>query len=361
MNQTQLRLAGSLIAATALLLSSCTQPPAPKAPIRPVLTQTVKLESLWHDATYSGDIQARYDTSLGFRIGGKIIDRRVDVGDIVEAGALLARLDPEDSQLAIANATAQLSAATADQEMAQSDLQRYSALRKKNYASQAELTRYRNSYNVSLARLKQAEAELAVTRNQSAYTELHSDRGGVITNVLAEEGEVVAAGHTVFKLALQDNKEVDIAVPENRLQQIKTTKQIEITLWAVPDRIFEGHIREISPGADPITRTYRVKISLLNPDPAVQLGMTASAHFRRPIPGQLARIPLSALYQREGKPAVWLIEPKKMQVELHDVTVVEYQETSVIIGSGLESGDQVVIAGVHKLAPGQHVRLPGKQ
>jgi len=349
-----------LFAITALVISGCSKPPTPEAPIRPVLSQTVKLESLWHDSIYSGDIQARYDTSLGFRIGGKIIDRRVSVGDVVESGTLLARLDPEDAQLAIANASAQLSAAKADQEMARSDLQRYSALRKKNYASQAELTRYRNKNNVAHARLKQAEAALAVAQNQSAYTELHSDRSGVITDVMAEEGEVVAAGHTVFKLALEENKEVDISVPENRLQQIKTTEKIDINLWAVPNKSFEGRIREISPGADPVTRTYRVKITLLNPIPEVQLGMTASARFRRPIPGQVTRLPLTALYQRDGKPAVWLVNSQEMKVSLQDVSVVEYQETSVIVGDGLSNGDRVVTAGVHKLTVGQQVRLPRK-
>lgn len=361
MNMVTRLITGSFLTLFLIGLSGCNTPAAPEAPIRPVLTQTVKLESLWHDAIYSGDIQARYDTSLGFRIGGKIIDRKVDIGDTVLPGSLLARLDPEDSQLAIANTTAQLSAAKADQEMARSELQRYTALRKKNYSSQAELTRYRNKYNVAKARLRQAEAELAVTRNQSAYTELHSNREGVITHVLAEEGEVVAAGQTVFKLALQANKEVGISVPENRLEEIKSIKKIDISLWAVPDKQFAGEIREISPGADPVTRTYQVKISILDPEPAVQLGMTASARFRRPIPGQVTALPLSALYQMEGKPAVWIVDPDKLTVHLQAITIVEYQETSIIIDSGVKTGDKVVIAGVHKLTPNQSVRLPKKR
>jgi len=203
-----------------LLLAACNKPVPPEKPVRPVLTQVVELGQLWGGMSFSGDVRARYDTSRGFRIGGKIIERPVDVGDRVKAGTLMARLDPQDSELATLNAKAQVAAARADFDKAKADLDRYRSLLSKKYISQAEFTKFKNLFNVAEARLEQSQAELAVTRNKGKYTELRSDRDGVITTVAAEVGQVVASGQTVVKLALSNEKEVVIAVPENRLDKL---------------------------------------------------------------------------------------------------------------------------------------------
>ncbi len=346
-----------LLLLSGILLASCNKSTPPVKAIRPVLTQAVTLEALWNEVSYSGDVHPRFETSLGFRIGGKIIERPAEVGDHIKPGTLLARLDPKDSELAITNATAQVAAAQADFDKARADLKRYESLLKKKYISQSEYTSFKNLFNVANARLQQAKAELAVTRNKAGYTELRSDREGVITAVMAELGQVVAAGQPVVKLALSDEKEVVIAVPENRRAELAQAQEIKIELWALPKILFDGKIREISPDTDPITRTYAVKVTILSKSPQIQLGMTATVFFRRRMPGLMARLPLTALYQDNGQDAVWLVDPETKKVELTSVEVAAYRENTVIIKDGLKPGQIVVIAGVHKLAPGQRVRL----
>jgi len=340
-----------------LLLAACDKPVPPEKPVRPVLTQVVELEQLWDEMSFSGDVRARYDTSRGFRIGGKIIERPVDVGDRVKAGTLMARLDPQDSELATLNAKAQVAAARADFDKAKADLDRYRSLLSKKYISQAEFTKFKNLFNVAEARLEQSQAELAVTRNKGKYTELRSDRDGVITTVAAEVGQVVASGQTVVKLALSNEKEVVIAVPENRLDKLGGAQEVRVELWAVPGATFNGSIREISPGADPVTRTYAVRIRILTDDPRIQLGMTATTSFLREIPGDMAKLPLTSLYQEQGHNAVWLVDRDSGKVKLREIEIAEYHENSLIVRSGLKPGEIVVTAGVHKLAPGQQVRI----
>lgn len=351
------RLAAAGLLAAAFLLGGCDRAQTDAEPIRPVLSQVVAIGPYWRDANYSGDVRARHQTALGFRISGKIIERLAEVGDTVQAGQLLARLDPEDYRLRLMNAQAGLAAAQAEKNKAEADLKRYSILLRKKLISEADYTDYRNAYEVAKARLDQAQAELAVTRNQAEYTALRADRGGVITAVEAETDQVVGVGQTVMRMALAEEKEVVIAVPEKRLEELSRADDIHITLWADPDAAYRGKIREISPGADPVTRTYKVKVAILEPGARVQLGMTATVDVRQRLEGKVAQLPLSAVFQKDGKPAVWLVSPETGEVGLVPVAVAEYRHDVVLIRSGLRDGQRVVTAGVHKLHPGQKVRL----
>lgn len=338
-------------------LMGCESPEAPEKKVRPVLSQLVEKVENWQEYTYSGEILARHMVPLSFRISGKILDRSVDVGDEVHAGTLLAKLDPADYELQLIEAEARLSAVKAEKNKADSDLVRYRELLSKELVSDSLYTDFANKQSVASARLRQAEAELEVTRNQAGYTSLQSDQAGVVTVVEVEKGQVVTAGQTVLRLALEGNKEVMIAVPENRLEELKNADQIRVSLWANPDRSYKGVLREISPGADPITRTYRAKITLLDADAAVQLGMTATVDIRRKINGEVVHLPLNSIYQQDdGSPAVWVIN-EDGQVDLVSVELGGYTSTDVLIRSGLLSGQRVVTAGVHKLSPGQQVRL----
>lgn len=329
---------------------------APK-PIRPVLTQTVQFQPYWQESSYAGDVRARYETALGFRISGKIIERLVEVGDEVEAGTDLARLDPADYRLRLSEAAAELAAAKAQYNKASTDLDRYAALLKKQVVSHSEFTNYRNAFDVAKARLEQAEAELEVTRRQTEYTTLQTDSAGVVTALEAEVGQVVGAGQTVVRLALSGSKEAVIAVPEHRLEDLRAADDIRISLWALPGKIYTGAVREISPGADPVTRTYRIRISIEDAGPEVQLGMTANALVKRQLHQEVVQLPLSAIFQKDGKPAVWVVDAAALNVGLVPVDIVQYRQDGALIRSGLNNGQVVVTAGVHKLVPGQRVRL----
>ncbi len=339
------------------VLAACGKEEA-KAP-EPRLVNVVRVNpgSGSNEIAYSGDVRARYETNLGFRVAGKIVARNVEVGTVVRTGDVLARLDPEDQKLNAQSAQSQLAAAKSEYEQIKADLERYTDLYKKEFISQAEYDRRVSSLDVARARLEQARAQLSVTQNQTGYTALAADHGGVVTAIQAEVGQVVAAGQIVMKLARTDDKEVVISVPENRLSELNGSRDIAITLWANPGSKYRGRVREISPSADPVTRTYAAKISVLNPDAAMKLGMTANVYLKSAQRSASALLPATALFQDNGKAAVWVVDPAGSTVKLVPVEVGEYIEDKVAITSGLKQGDVVVRAGVHKLFDGEKVRV----
>jgi multidrug efflux system membrane fusion protein len=339
-------------------LAACQRepPPAPDNP-RPVTTVTVAPAGAAAQVSYTGDVRARYETALGFRVPGKLIARNVEVGTQVKRGALLGRLDPSDYQLNIEAARSQLAAARSDFLQAEDDLKRYKDLYEKRFISAAEFDRKQTAFDVSKAKLEQAQAQLGVNQNQSAYTALRADHNGIITALEAEVGQVLNAGQPVLRLARPEEKEVVVSVPESRLHELKSAQQVVVTLWASPGVKFRGRIREVSPSADPVTRTYTVKVTVVDRAPAIQLGMTANVLLGSDGGEPVIRLPLTALYQKGQEPAVWIVDPKTSQVVLRPVTVARYTEEAVEIASGLGAGEVVVRAGVHKLTPGQKVRV----
>ena len=338
-------------------LSACSKKEEVKTITRPVLTQQVKIQENWQQATYAGEVKARYKMALGFRIGGKIVERFIEVGDVVKPGTLLAKLDPDDSKLQLMQAGGALEAAKAEKRKAQLDLKRYTKLYKDKMISATEHLQFSNSLDIAKAKYTQAEAHLEVTRNQSDYTHLYADKGGVITSLEMEVGQVIVAGQTVVNLALPEEKEVIIAVAESRLNEVRNADEVKVSLWIDPKHFYKGKIREISPGADPVTRTYTVKISLLGAGEQAQLGMTTTVIIIQKENEMVAKLPLTAIFQKESKPAVWIYSPESSQVHLQPVAILEYQFDSVLIQSGLKEGEVVVVAGVHKLHEDQRVRL----
>jgi len=343
-----------------LLLAACDRaPPAPE-PIRPVRVVSVAPQLHESRSSYTGEVRARYETNLAFRVGGKIVARYVEIGSEVKKGAPLARLDPEDTRLATQNARAQLSAAQANFNQAQTELSRYKKLFESRVISQAELDRRQNTYNTAEAQLDSARSQLRSAQNQMDYTELHADADGVVTAIGVETGQVVSAGQTVMKLARPEEKEVVFNVAENRLDELRNATNIAISLWAQPDKEYSGVVREIAPGADPATRTYAVKVSVQNPPASMRLGMTSTVSIVRRSEASMVALPLSALYQQGSEPAVWIYSgPSEGEgkVELRPVKVAAFIERAVLIADGLKEGEKVVTAGVHKLIPGQTVRL----
>ena len=337
--------------------AGCSEKPQATPEPRLVNVVRVTIGSVSSDVGYSGEVRARYETALSFRVPGKIVARNVEVGGMAKKGDVLARLDPEDQQLNARSAQSQLAAAKSEYEQSKAELERYTDLYQKEFISKAEFDRRQNTYNVAKARLDQAQAQLAVTRNQTGYTELAADHAGVVTVIPIEVGQVVAAGQTVMKLARTDDREVAISIPENRLVELSAAREIDISLWADPSKLYKGRLREVSPSADPVTRTYAAKISVLNADPAMKLGMTANVYLRGVQRTVAVMLPATALFQDNGQAAVWIVDKTASQVKLVPVEVGEYVEDKVAVLSGLSPGDMVVRAGVHKLFAGEKVRV----
>jgi RND family efflux transporter MFP subunit len=346
-----------LVLALGLTLSSCQKKVEPQEEIRPVRVEKMSVTQLGLESGYSGEVRARYETPLAFRVPGKIVERKVEVGSLVKSGQVLAQLDTQDFALSKESAAAQLASARADYEFARADLSRYSELLSKRFISQAEFQKRQTAFDTAKARLEQIQAQLKQTQNQVRYTTLTSPEDGVITAIDGESGQVVSAGQVVMKLAQPSEKEVVIAIPESRLAEMRETDTIKISLWADQTKIYAGKIREISPNADPVTRTYSAKISILQASEAIKLGMTASVFLKDAVLRPAYVLPLTAIYQtNDQKPAVWVVDPTSSKVNLTPVQLGEYKENKATVMAGLRDGQLVVTAGVHKLFAGQVVK-----
>lgn len=336
-------------------LQGCSSKAATPAPPRNAIVAHPQTADALNAEVYSGDVHARYESQLGFRVAGKIKARLVDVGAHVQAGQVLAELDPLDLRLQVASAQAGLSSAQASRDMSQSEYNRYHALLDKHFISQTQVDVQNNALKAAQAQVKQMQAALAVAQNQADYTTLRADHTGIITTISAEAGQVVGAGQSIATLARDGDLEVEIAVPENRVADYHIDAPASIEAWADAGKHLNGHLREISPEADHVTRTYRVRVSLDDADPAPKLGQTARVYFVDSGGAQQALVPLSALYELAGKPAVWLVDAKTHQVHLAPVNVADYREQGVALDSGVSAQQWIVTAGVHKLRDGEAI------
>lgn len=338
-----------------VLLAACGSEPAPKDLPRRVAMLVVAVGNADEVVNYSGEVRPRIESALSFRVGGKIAARLVQVGDTVKAGQVLARLDPADVELNAAAARAQLAAAESERTLAKAEVERYRELRGKNFISQSALDAREATAKSAQGRWEAAQAQSGLARNQSGYAALTADAAGVVATVQAEVGQVVAAGQPVLSVARPGEKEVAIAVPENRVAELRQASTVSVTLWADAKHNYRGRIREISPAADPVTRTYAVRVAIVDADEQVRLGMTANVLLQRQGSAPSALLPATAIFQSAGKPAVWLIKADN-SVELRPVAVGAFREDGVRVDSGLQAGDKVVAAGVHKLIAGEVVR-----
>ena len=355
-----MKISGFLVAlavAATVALAGCSREEAAAPAPRSVIAQVVGTKPTDGANIYSGEVRARYENDLAFRVAGKVTARLVDVGAAVTKGQSLARLDPQDAQLGVEAARSQRAMAEADHVLAKAELERYRDLYARNFVSRAVLDARETTFNTSKARLEQAKAQLATAQNQSSYTTLVAEADGVITAVNLEPGQVVSAGQTVMRFARPDEKEVAINLPETRLGELREAKEIFVSVWAAPDKPYRGRIREVAPNADAATRTFTVKIALLNPDAAVRLGMTANVALGDGAPQQVITLPLTAITQLDGQPAVWVVDPRTSKVNLRPVAVGAYREDGVVVRDGLRPGEIVVMVGVHKLLPDETVHV----
>ena len=336
-------------------LAACTpKTEPPPEPPRVVRTLTVGAAPVSDTLAFSGEVKPRHETRLGFRVSGKITERLVDVGAQVKAGQVLVRLDATDLALAVRAADSRVDAASTALDQARANFNRFTTLRDKSFISEAELERYRSAFAAATAGLDSARSEASFNRNQLDYTTLKADANGVITSVDAEAGQVVAAGTPVMMLAREGEREIAIFVPEDKLDALRTASAISVSLWAAPHQQWPGRVRELSPAADPLTRTYAARISVAN-DAALQLGMSATVRVSREAADTRIRLPLSALIKDNAGHAVWRVEGQT--VHRQPLVVGETQGNEVVILSGLTPGQVVVTAGVHLLHEGQAVQL----
>lgn len=343
-----------LLVSTGLLLSACGKN-APEASIeRTVLVQPAQASAQSSISVLTGEIRARHEVDLAFRVGGKIVARLVDAGTVVKPGMPLARLDPADLQASAQAARAQLAAAEHDASTAQAERTRYADLLSKKFVSQAVFDAKDNAAKAAGARLEQARAQALVSGNQLTYGTLSSEHGGVVTAVLADAGQVVGAGQPVMRLARPEEKEVAIAVPEGRTAALKQAQEIVVGFWALPDLRVRGKLRELAPAADPATRTYAARIALIDPPPTVHLGMTAKVGLGQALPEAQITVPLSAVIDLGQGAAVWVVVDNKVQ--RRPVEVAQFHEQGAVLAKGVQPGDLVVVSGAHRLVADQTVK-----
>lgn len=350
------RIASPLLAAAVVLVAGCASEAKVEPVVRPAVVERPVPSSVGVTETYAGEVRARFESTLGFRIAGKLRTRAVDAGARVRRGDVLATLEPQDLQLQVEAARAAVAAATADLSLAKAELDRHAELLARNYISRALYDARVNAHLAAEARLTQARSQLAVAKNQADYTTLRADADGVVTSVQAEVGQVVAAGTPVFGLAHDGDREVLIAVPESRIERVKAGMPVLVSIWAQDDARFPASVREVAPEADPRTRTYDVRVTLAPDAAPVQLGMTARVSLDAGDAPSALVLPLSALHEHDGHPAVWRLDPATRQVRLSPVDVGSYREEGVALVGGVGAQDWIVTAGVHLLVEGQTVR-----
>lgn len=349
-----------LAAAVALsALTACSEEKTAEAPeiVRPVKVTEIAAADQGRKLDYSGSVRARTEMNLGFRVGGKITERLVDIGERVKPGDVLARLDAVDYQLAVSRAEADLAAAQKQAEITELAKRRAESLNAKNVASQSELEQATLAYDQAVSARQSAVSALEQARNQVAYADLKSDQNGIVTAVSADIGQVVSAGTPVLSVAVDGQKEVQIAVPEMDVAQFKPGKTVKARFWSATDITLDGKVREVAGSADPQSRTFAVRVSLPE-DSRVLLGMTATIEAVEDNAVPTWSIPLAALAKKDDRPVVWIVDREKGTVSSRSVKVADFSDDGVRILEGLAKGDLVVSAGTQFMKEEMKVKLP---
>ena len=357
------QIAGALVSLLllSLILAGCDAPAAtaPTSPTaaakleRPVQVERVKFERDGANREFVGVVRARYETDLGFRVAGKIVSRLINNGDVVHAGDVIARLDPQDFVLQVESAEAELAAATSNLAQARAEAERYATLKTRGFAAVADFDRKNAARDEAEGRLERARRTLDLARNQLSYAELKADADGVITATPAEAGQVVAIGQSVARLARHGEKEAVVALPESWLGEARKS-QASMRLWSDPDRRFTARLRELSPQADAATRTYAGRFTIADADETVALGMTATVTLARTADAKIAKLPLAAVLNRGSGPAVYVVDASGA-LELRDVKVAAFTEDAALVTDGVRDGETIVTLGVQKLQAGLKV------
>ncbi|KQV66302.1 efflux RND transporter periplasmic adaptor subunit [Rhizobium sp. Root1220] len=352
----------ALFGAATLALSGCSdeKKEETKEILRPVKVVEIAKAGDTRAIDYSGAVKSRVEMNLGFRVAGKITERLVNIGDRVKPGDLVARMDPTDYELAVKTAEANLAAA--EKGVATADLanKRARQLFDKSVTAKSQMEQASLSYDQAVSTRDAAASSLDQTKNQVTYTELRADQAGIVTAISADAGTVVAAGTPVAAVALDGEKEVQIAVPENDIAEFKPAKAVKASFWSDSKLVLDGKVREVSGSADAQSRTFAVRVSLPNDD-RVLLGMTATIEAEVSNAKTHVAIPLAALAERDGKKIVWVVDRDAQTVHARDITVGDFTGNGVNVSDGLKTGDLVVSAGTQFMTENLKVKLPDQQ
>lgn len=344
------------------LLTACDDKSEVAAPpeIRPVRTVTVERGETGVPVSLTGRIEALDEAAFGFRISGRMIERTVKVGDRVEAGQLLARLEPLNELNALRAAQANLAAAEAQFTRARNHFDRQQKLLSQGWTTRANFDQAEEGRRTAEAQVEAAEAQLEAAHDQVRFTELKADAPGLVTATGAEPGEVVQAGQMILRIARQGGRDAVFDVPAQLLRSAPDDPSISVHLTDNPAVSANGRVRQVAPQADPVTRTFEVKVGLTDPPEAMRLGATVVGTMHVAA-ASVIDIPASSLTNFNGHPAVWVVDPSSMTVAIRNVDVLRFDPAIVAVSEGLDTGEIVVTAGVQALRPGQKVRLLGSE
>jgi RND family efflux transporter MFP subunit len=354
----EVSLAKQLIACgIAILLAACKPAEVPRADeVRPVRTITIEKRADGGTVSLTGTVQAQTEVNLAFRIDGKLTERRVNVGDAVRAGQVVAQLDPQNEQSSLQGAQAQLAATRAQLAEARNNYARMRDLVADKAVSQQAFEQAEALQKTGESQVQAAQSQLNIAESRVSFTRLVSDVSGVVTATGAEPGEVVAAGRMIVQIAREGERDGIFDVPAQMKDAALAYPSITVALTLEPKVTASGRVREVSPRADPVTGTFRVKVRLIDPPAAMRLGSTVT--MRMKVAGESGYIiPASAVIRSDRQAAVWIVDPKNATVSARNVDVRTFDERSVVVAAGLNPGDVVVTAGVQALRPGQKVRL----
>ncbi|MEI8394716.1 MAG: efflux RND transporter periplasmic adaptor subunit [Rhodospirillaceae bacterium] len=349
----------AVIVLVAAILAGCGDHETPAPQTRPVRTVTVERHAAAESFSLTGQVRAQDQANVAFRLDGRMIERRVNPGDNVKPGQIIARLDPQILQNGLRQAQANLSAAQGQRTQARNDFERQRQLLEKGNTPRSRFDQAQQATQTAEAQVNAAEAQLHTAREQLNYTELLADSAGTVTAVGAEPGEVVAAGRMIVQVARQGGRDAVFDVPAQLIRTAPRDPVVEIALTDDPGITVKGRVREVAPQADPATRTFQVKVGLIDPPETMRLGATVTGRITLTAPAGV-ELPASALTRANSHPAVWVVDPRALTVSLRTVDILRYDSASVVVSQGLEAGETVVTAGVQVLHPGQKVRLPGE-
>lgn len=353
------RLALAFVLVSPLALAACGGEQTAATPeIRPVRAIKVSTRTTPDGLTFTGHVEAMNEVTYAFRIGGRIIERLVNVGDHVEAGQVIARLDPQNEVNALRSAQAALSAAQGQLGVSRNTYERQRALLARGFTPRAQYEQAEQAYLTARARVEDAEAQVKIATDRLDFTELKVDAPGTVTARRAEQGEVVQPGQAIVQVARKDGRDAVFDVSAQVLRDMPADPEVQVTLADGSGASAKGRVREVAPQADPVTRTFQIRVGLIDPPEAMRLGSTVNGSVAVDT-GPVIEIPASALTRIDGKPAVWIFDPTTKTVALRAVDIARFSPATVTVADGLKNAEIVVTAGVQALHPGQKVRLLG--
>jgi membrane fusion protein, multidrug efflux system len=344
-----------------VLLAACSQQAETAAPeARPVRTVTVERRDAGVPITLTGRIEAEDEVALSFRIAGRILENELKVGDQVKPGQLIARLESQNELNTLRAAKANLAAAQANATQARNHYDRQETLLGQGWTTRANYDQAKKGLQTAQSQVEAAEAQLKSAHDLVSFTEIRADSPGVVTTLGPSAGEVVQAGQMIIRLARKDGRDAVVDVPAQLIRSAPTSPQITIALTDDPKVTARGRVRTVAPQANPVTRTFEVKIGLIDPPPSMRLGATVTARMEtEAVP--IIEIPASALTKFNQQPAVWVVDPSARTVAIRNVDILRFDQANAAVSQGLDTGEIVVTAGVQALHPGQRVRLIGSE